>query len=157
MLNLVFRVPLSLLQSDFGHNFHVKESWMTQSAGGPHSSFQPIIQMERTIHVGSLQLSFSSLHAAGQVCAVSYASHLSCTWQLDCYQLSCQHNMKENELSCSSKRTRGLITPAVWGAAGVAEELEEIMKGYISWRFCCQSRAFKIFTGLRKCHHPSLW
>ena len=71
-------LPRSLL-SDAGHNFHVRELWMTQSAGGPHSSFQPIIQMEGAIHTGSLQVPLLPPCSPGQVCAVSRASYLSLT------------------------------------------------------------------------------
>lgn len=71
MAVLVLCVPISLLQSDAGHNFHVKELQMTQSAGGPHSSFQPIIQIESAIQAGSPQVSFLSSHSPGQVCNLS--------------------------------------------------------------------------------------
>lgn len=72
--------------------FPCKQLWMTQSAGGPHSSFQPIIQMESAIQAASLQISFvyslsrTSLHCELSVRFISYF-----TWQPDCYLLSWQH------------------------------------------------------------------
>lgn len=37
-------------------SFHAEEPWMAQSAGGPHNSFQPIIQMGIAIQTRSLQV-----------------------------------------------------------------------------------------------------
>lgn len=52
-------VPL-YLPTVIERNFHGEEPWMAQSAGGPHNSFQPIIQMGIAIQTRSLQVPLPS-------------------------------------------------------------------------------------------------
>lgn len=131
---LVLCVPL-YLPTIIGHNFHAKELWMTPSAGGPHNSFQPIIQMESAIQTGSLQVSFLSplsWTSAQLVPSLTFIS-LHFTGQPDCYLL---HSTKKNELSCSPKTTQSLIKPAVWGVAGVIVEEIMVRQRFLSVRDC---------------------
>lgn len=77
MHTLILCVPLSLLHRVTLGTISMKKrsEWHSQQVG-PHSSFQPIIQMESAIQAGSLQVSFLCLHSSGQLCSVSDASRI---------------------------------------------------------------------------------
>lgn len=66
MVTLRFSVGLFICRLFLG-TISMQKSPEWESAGGPHNSFRPIIQMESAIQTGSLQVSFLSLHSPGQV------------------------------------------------------------------------------------------
>lgn len=133
---LVLRFPL-YLPTIIGHNFYAKELWMTPSAGGPHNSFQPIIQMESAIQTGSLQVSFLSLHSPGQVRSRCQASHLSLyTSQGSRTVICCRSSTARKRMSLAPKTTQSLIKPAVWGVAGVIVEEIMVRQRFLSVRDC---------------------
>lgn len=140
---LVLCEPLALLHWVTLHNFHVKELWMTQSAGGRHCSFQPIIQMEGAIQVGSLQVSFIfflSSCSPGQICRASRGSHLSLTSHGGRIVISCHDSAswKKDELSCSPK-----AAPHKVGGVEVQRVLSRrkwwSVEGFYAWEVFCQN------------------
>lgn len=154
---VVLWVPLYRL-TIIGRNFHAKQLWMTQSAGGPHNSFQPIIQMESAIQTGSLHVSFLSLHSPGQVCSRCRASHLFHTSQ-DSQTVICCHcgsTWERMSLAVPPKTTQSPIKAAVWGAAGVIVEEMMARQRFLSLRDCVVSAEHPA-SGLRKCQYLFLW
>lgn len=135
---------------------------MTQSAGGPHSSFQPIIQMEGAIHTGSLQVSLLSPCSPGQVCAVSRASYLSLTSHGSQIVICCRgsqtwkkkssaalrHNRKSHK--ASDVRCSGCYL-------GGNDGQRRFFFFFLSVRVCVVTNKTSSLTGVRYCLYFSLW
>lgn len=138
-------VPLSLLHwVTLGTISIVKELWMTLSAGGPHSSFQPIIQMESAIHAGSLQVSFLSLRSPGQVCSVSRAEHLSRTSHGSRVVICCRGSAtwKRTWLSCVPKTTKSHKASGV-RCSGCYRGGNDGREGFYQWGIVLSSQEWE--------------
>lgn len=106
---------------------------MTQSAGEPHNSFQPVTQMGSAIQTQSLWVCLLCLHWTNSLAELSLAFISHFTGRPDCYLSS-----TSVKRMIVPKTTQSLIKPAVWSILGVMMATQR----FLSVRDCVPGSEF---------------